>query len=718
MYRIILVIVSFLLMLSNYHSQTLPSWKTVFTGHRTDFLRNRYIKKDNIGNIYLCECYHTIDYSDHDKLLRSTDGGESWQYFIDNWHADVYYYNVATSPGGDIFINEKSSLKKTTDDGGSWITITSGSFNSLLEIDDLSNIYLGAKNSAVLYRIAPDSNELEVIADFGAGSVDELCFGDDGKLFAQVNGIIFKGPADNSFNEWEEIERFNENENCHSITKSENGTLFFLRNYSNMSYSTNNGNSWITIDIEDTEIIAAGENDDLYAERLNTQNIMKTTDFGNSWYPVALRNTCHNLVPVGDNVLINTGLSILKTFELDSIPKVNYLPQAIGNKWQYLISRINSGKTSYSLMTNQIENSKIDNGIEYFCNGLGDNQYLGFDSSTCALYYGGGDLTGLFLPCYLENGAPIIIRNLLGVGFGSHYLYTGTDSCFNRERDYYKVLHRNIIIYLYEDIGLMNYTVGHSLSAVLINALLHDKNGGQEYISESHKPVFTGFSPANFVDTCFVQFLPEVDHHYTRINSDDPELNLNFVNYITLESYYSKEDSSTNPESEQFYTTTNTQEVPIEKILDEDKMKSGWSFKYRFIAWDKNLVPDSSILPSAGGYYLLRFKKKTEGVIGYPEEKIYDYQLFQNYPNPFNPGTIIKFQIKEESNVKLSVFDIKGELVDVIINETISEGWHEIPYYPSSNNKSMPSGVYIYQLEVSLGGNNVYSSSGKMVYIK
>jgi hypothetical protein len=45
-----------------------------------------------------------------------------------------------------------------------------------------------------------------------------------------------------------------------------------------------------------------------------------------------------------------------------------------------------------------------------------------------------------------------------------------------------------------------------------------------------------------------------------------------------------------------------------------------------------------------------------------------DYILYQNYPNPFNPSTKIGYKLKERGYVKLMVYDIKGELVSVLVN--------------------------------------------------
>ena len=58
-------------------------------------------------------------------------------------------------------------------------------------------------------------------------------------------------------------------------------------------------------------------------------------------------------------------------------------------------------------------------------------------------------------------------------------------------------------------------------------------------------------------------------------------------------------------------------------------------------------------------------------------EAVESYQLFQNYPNPFNPSTTISYRLKERGYVKLMVYDIKGELVRVLVNKEQESGYYE-----------------------------------------
>ncbi|OGU77263.1 MAG: hypothetical protein A2V93_10410 [Ignavibacteria bacterium RBG_16_34_14] len=106
-------------------------------------------------------------------------------------------------------------------------------------------------------------------------------------------------------------------------------------------------------------------------------------------------------------------------------------------------------------------------------------------------------------------------------------------------------------------------------------------------------------------------------------------------------------------------------------------------------------------------------------------EILRDYILYQNYPNPFNPSTIISYEIKEHSYVKLMVYDIKGELIEVLVNKEQDAGYYEVEFDASVGSKQyaagkpLASGIYLYRIEVIGKGNiPVYSDMKKMILIK
>ncbi|MBK8981406.1 MAG: T9SS type A sorting domain-containing protein [Ignavibacteria bacterium] len=80
-----------------------------------------------------------------------------------------------------------------------------------------------------------------------------------------------------------------------------------------------------------------------------------------------------------------------------------------------------------------------------------------------------------------------------------------------------------------------------------------------------------------------------------------------------------------------------------------------------------------------------------EVIVGVPN----NFDLSQNYPNPFNPETKINFQIPNESNVSLVVFDNSGKEVATLVNGNKTAGYHTVSF----NASNLSSGIYFYKLE-------------------
>ncbi len=85
------------------------------------------------------------------------------------------------------------------------------------------------------------------------------------------------------------------------------------------------------------------------------------------------------------------------------------------------------------------------------------------------------------------------------------------------------------------------------------------------------------------------------------------------------------------------------------------------------------------------------------------------FTLLQNYPNPFNPGTNLQFAISNVQFVQLSVFDLLGREVAVLVNEQKPAGTYEVSW----DGANYPSGVYFYRL---VAGNFVETK--RMLLVK
>jgi hypothetical protein len=86
-----------------------------------------------------------------------------------------------------------------------------------------------------------------------------------------------------------------------------------------------------------------------------------------------------------------------------------------------------------------------------------------------------------------------------------------------------------------------------------------------------------------------------------------------------------------------------------------------------------------------------------------------DYKLFQNFPNPFNPSTKISYKIKKDGNVSLTVFNLVGQEVSVLVNEKQSAGNYEVEFDASE----LTTGVYLYKLQI-----NGFTSVKRMTVLK
>jgi hypothetical protein len=107
------------------------------------------------------------------------------------------------------------------------------------------------------------------------------------------------------------------------------------------------------------------------------------------------------------------------------------------------------------------------------------------------------------------------------------------------------------------------------------------------------------------------------------------------------------------------------------------------------------------------------------------QQTISDFRLYQNYPNPFNPSTKISYRLKVRGYVKLYVYDIKGELVSVLVNQTQEAGFYEVDFSSevgsgqSAVGNQLSSGIYIYQIMVKNENNiPVFTDMKKMLYLK
>jgi len=96
------------------------------------------------------------------------------------------------------------------------------------------------------------------------------------------------------------------------------------------------------------------------------------------------------------------------------------------------------------------------------------------------------------------------------------------------------------------------------------------------------------------------------------------------------------------------------------------------------------------------------------------EHIINAFKLLQNYPNPFNPSTTIEYQIPKAGIVKVMVYDLRGRLINTLVNKFQQDGIHKVKWDGvNKSGRKVASGFYIYSIKF---GNK--RSSQKMILIK
>jgi len=101
----------------------------------------------------------------------------------------------------------------------------------------------------------------------------------------------------------------------------------------------------------------------------------------------------------------------------------------------------------------------------------------------------------------------------------------------------------------------------------------------------------------------------------------------------------------------------------------------------------------------------------------------YEYTMSENYPNPFFTSTTIGYNLPVESDVTINIYNIMGETVIKLLDETQLKGSHSINWNGLDNRNNLShTGVYFYQIQthqdVTSEIDEYYSETGKMLFLK
>jgi len=151
--------------------------------------------------------------------------------------------------------------------------------------------------------------------------------------------------------------------------------------------------------------------------------------------------------------------------------------------------------------------------------------------------------------------------------------------------------------------------------------------------------------------------------------------------------------------SDQELTITDSTDTLVMRI-DQDTDLDGWA-EPPTLAFDViGIITQSTTkIPADDGYQIMpRFQTDIHKIGGdavEPEARPRAFALYQNYPNPFNPTTTISFDLPEDVRINLIVFNMLGQQVAILKNESMSAGYYHINF----NASSLASGIYFYRIQ-------------------
>ncbi len=154
---------------------------------------------------------------------------------------------------------------------------------------------------------------------------------------------------------------------------------------------------------------------------------------------------------------------------------------------------------------------------------------------------------------------------------------------------------------------------------------------------------------------------------------------------------------------------------PLSQLNLKDKDKTLFSvYKYEDGKWNRlqSFLEENSVRVKAKslGIYRLIYDPRGKHITGIPKT----YQLFQNYPNPFNPVTQIRYDLPVSRQVKLTIYNVLGQKVKVLVDEIQDAGHKSVIWNgKDEGDGEVASGIYFYKIKAEN-----YKKTKKMVLLK
>ena len=133
----------------------------------------------------------------------------------------------------------------------------------------------------------------------------------------------------------------------------------------------------------------------------------------------------------------------------------------------------------------------------------------------------------------------------------------------------------------------------------------------------------------------------------------------------------------------------------IYNVLQENGIEDTLGFHWNVVSTDGQLLTEASNGPRYVVFDIGYMLSNTEE-LGIPDV----FALHQNYPNPFNPVTTIRYDIPEQSNVRVDVYNVLGQKVAELVNKNHQPGFYTVNWDGTNMvGSALSSGMYFYRID-------------------
>ncbi|MCW9096597.1 MAG: T9SS type A sorting domain-containing protein, partial [Ignavibacteriaceae bacterium] len=489
----------------------------------------------------------------------------------------------------------------------------------------------------------------------------------------------------------------------------------YITSFQVIYQTKDSGLHWIILNGIQTQLIKSiNDNNILIVD----DRVYRSSDGGTYWYNMGLNISEPSLIEIFsvDSVILASYYDILVRYDPNgqlppNIVKDNYLPLSVGNKYLYKGGEWFYPYSSNFIIYTEATSEQIIGGRRYVY--VTDFGWMSYTDKDKIFYYYDNGYEYPYMDFKLPDFTLYPIKSFQNP---DELFYNETHSGYVYQtnihsKGYSFIYSEGVVSHTFaENLGYYSYSDDSPLYGnygyYLIQALIQDSTGTQQLYDYPYDPQIV-FTPITKTADSLLNFTLTVNHYFSVDTSSYILQGLNFIDTVSMNGFYVSANDTLPFSTVYGENIYGTKKFSFNVPIDINLLSSNYKLNYRIAAKDKGIVPHWDYKPSDSTYYQMILD--TTVSVEDQNDLLTSFQLYQNYPNPFNPITTIKYDIIKVQDVSVTIYDILGREITVLVNEQQQPGSYEVKWDASN----VSSGIYFYRLNTT-----DYIDTKKMILLK